>query len=242
MKSVWTVRISRASLARLLALAILEIALVIVRTRPLVFAAVKLARVCEHAQIACVWVLLRRCEVGAPMASEDTGSADGSLTIGDIVQGQNVVNAHLLRLHVEQCEYVDGDDEGMARRDIFACLTCFKKTGKHAGICRPCSIRCHADHDLVELGRKYVKCDCGNQGRLGGVECQMVAGVRHDNPHNRYNHNFEGRFCSCDRPYAASETMYQVRRTTPHGRSPRPTPCTLNCDRRVVPDHAVLWV
>ncbi len=27
---------------------------------------------------------------------------------------------------------------------------------------------------------------------------------------NKYGHNFEGRFCVCDGPYLASDTMFQV--------------------------------
>ena len=82
-------------------------------------------------------------------------------------------------------------------------------------MCKACSIRCHASHQLVEIGKKYHKCDCGNKALYGDTQCQLIPGQRFDNPHNRYNHNFEGRYCACDKTYdemTQTDTMYQVRR------------------------------
>jgi len=52
------------------------------------------------------------------------------------------------------------------------------------------------DHELVELfPKRNFKCDCGT-ARLGGAACKLDAKPRNTlNEHNRYDHNYEGRFC-----------------------------------------------
>ncbi|KAG0716404.1 putative E3 ubiquitin-protein ligase UBR7 [Chionoecetes opilio] len=85
-----------------------------------------------------------------------------------------------------QCTYDKGN---MKRQALYACMTCSPTEGDNllAGVCLACSYHCHEDHDLVEL---YTKRQ---------VEKLPV------NPENKYNHNFRGKYCTCQRPYPDPE-------------------------------------
>ncbi|KAG5460832.1 MAG: hypothetical protein BJ554DRAFT_7072, partial [Olpidium bornovanus] len=96
------------------------------------------------------------------------------------------------------------------------------------GFCYACSISCHADHQVIELSTKrHFRCDCGTS-RSANTECTLLSpeDERHK-PHqgkrggagnvvanvgNSYDHNFDGRYCWCDRPYIPEtdgSTMFQ---------------------------------
>eukprot|EP00043_Microstomoeca_roanoka_P007988 m.76998 g.76998 ORF g.76998 m.76998 type:complete len:442 (+) comp14052_c0_seq1:41-1366(+) len=93
-----------------------------------------------------------------------------------------------------------GDAEYQRRQSLFACLTCYQETGVYAGICLGCRHNCHTGHEIVELytKRNFV-CDCGTS-RTGKRLCRLKPGkVAHEG--NKYNHNFQGLFCHCHRPY-----------------------------------------
>ena len=47
---------------------------------------------------------------------------------------------------------------------------------------------------------RLFRCDCGTPGRLPG-SCKLKPPPAEDNVQNRYNHNFVGRYCSCDGTY-----------------------------------------
>ncbi|KAK5137136.1 hypothetical protein LTR08_000641 [Meristemomyces frigidus] len=119
---------------------------------------------------------------------------------------------------------------GPLRQAVLACLTCTPPPASPhqqftpAGICYSCSISCHGAHDLVELftKRDFV-CDCGTT-RMGngGTPCSLrvsaetgrKGGVRGEEARagNRYNWNFEGRFCGCGERYdpeVEKGTMFQ---------------------------------
>lgn len=119
---------------------------------------------------------------------------------------------------------------GPLRQTIFACLTCSpppaSRLQQHtpAGICYSCSISCHGEHTLVELftKRDFV-CDCGTT-RLSnsGTPCAlrhnaqtgMKGGVVGEEARqgNKYNQNFEGKFCGCGEEYDPEKekgTMFQ---------------------------------
>ena len=104
---------------------------------------------------------------------------------------------------------------GPLRQAVYACLTCspIPADSQRGGICYSCSIQCHGSHNLVELfcKRDFV-CDCGTT-RLGPTPCSLrKVALRTPDNHNEYNHNFEGRFCSCDQVYdvdAEDGTMFQ---------------------------------
>ncbi|KAK1067039.1 hypothetical protein LTR12_010690 [Friedmanniomyces endolithicus] len=119
---------------------------------------------------------------------------------------------------------------GPLRQSVFACLTCTPPPASPyqqftpAGVCYSCSISCHGEHTLVELFTKRdFECDCGTTrlevsgtpcalrhnaatGRKGGV----VGELARDG--NKYNHNYEGKFCGCGEEYDPEKekgTMFQ---------------------------------
>ncbi|EMC95951.1 hypothetical protein BAUCODRAFT_510329 [Baudoinia panamericana UAMH 10762] len=119
---------------------------------------------------------------------------------------------------------------GPLRQSVFACLTCTPPPAsphQHftpAGVCYSCSISCHGDHNLVELfSKRDFVCDCGTT-RL--ASCGTPCSLRHNavtgrkggvvgeeaREGNRYNHNFQGRFCGCGEEYDPERekgTMFQ---------------------------------
>ncbi|KAK5124421.1 hypothetical protein LTR85_001638 [Meristemomyces frigidus] len=119
---------------------------------------------------------------------------------------------------------------GPLRQSVFACLTCTPPPASPhqqftpAGVCYSCSISCHGEHNLVELfAKRHFVCDCGTTrmsnsgtpcslrlnpetGRKGGVTGEEA---RQD---NKYNQNFEGKFCGCGEEYDPEKekgTMFQ---------------------------------
>ncbi|KAL4938747.1 putative zinc finger in N-recognin-domain-containing protein, partial [Aspergillus oleicola] len=117
---------------------------------------------------------------------------------------------------------------GPLRQSLFACLTCNPppKTSNAsytaAGVCYSCSIVCHGEHTLVELfNKRNFVCDCGTTRIVAETPCTLRAdpktgakGVKSEQPHpgNRYNGNFQNKFCGCGEDYNAHEekgTMFQ---------------------------------
>ena len=116
---------------------------------------------------------------------------------------------------------------GPLRQNVFACLTCNPPPASAAqvytpaGICYSCSISCHGDHNLVELfSRRNFTCDCGTT-RMQSSTCTLRSdentgekGARMELPAtiNRYNQNFQNRFCGCGEeydPHTQKGTMFQ---------------------------------
>ncbi|KAI1006168.1 hypothetical protein K3495_g2053 [Podosphaera aphanis] len=117
---------------------------------------------------------------------------------------------------------------GKLRQSIFSCLTCnppppqSKDPYHAAGICYSCSIQCHGEHNLVELfSKRDFECDCGTTRLPETSPCTLRAhpvtnrkGVHADQPAagNKYNQNFQNRFCSCTSVYdpeTQNSTMFQ---------------------------------
>jgi E3 ubiquitin-protein ligase UBR7 len=90
---------------------------------------------------------------------------------------------------------------GYIRQPLYACKTCSidSEENEPAGMCYSCSIACHASHDLFELfPKRGFRCDCGLPGKLGGYACSLMIPAKKiikKNDKNKYNHNFEGRYC-----------------------------------------------
>lgn len=93
-----------------------------------------------------------------------------------------------------------------------------QKKDTMAGICLACSLHCHEGHDLYELYTKRLvytvydvtpphvisrrfRCDCGNSKFPAGQRCNLHPEKTAQNHSNRYNHNFRGLYCVCNRPY-----------------------------------------
>ncbi|KAL4737770.1 putative zinc finger in N-recognin-domain-containing protein [Aspergillus similis] len=117
---------------------------------------------------------------------------------------------------------------GPLRQTLYACLTCNPPPAtpdtpyNAAGVCYSCSISCHGEHTLVELfNKRNFVCDCGTTRIASSTPCTLRSdpntgkkGVRSEKPHpgNRYNRNFQNKFCGCGEDYNAHEekgTMFQ---------------------------------
>ncbi|KAF7195133.1 Protein mlo2 [Pseudocercospora fuligena] len=119
---------------------------------------------------------------------------------------------------------------GPLRQSVYACLTCTPPpASKHqqftpAGVCYSCSISCHGEHNLVELfSKRDFACDCGStRFETSGTPCNLrpnaatgrKGDVKGEEPRqgNRYNQNFEGKFCGCGEEYDPEKekgTMFQ---------------------------------
>lgn len=97
-----------------------------------------------------------------------------------------------------KCTY----EMGALKQQVFACRT------HNVGICYSCAIQCHTKCDLVELFTKRgFTCECGTEKDsnidANNIRCQLRKNTEADIPSstNRYGHNFDGRFCSCDEEY-----------------------------------------
>lgn len=118
---------------------------------------------------------------------------------------------------------------GPLRQSLFACLTCNPPPASPAqvhtpaGVCYSCSISCHGEHTLVELflKRDFV-CDCGTKRLPEHAPCTLQLNgatgrkgdVKGQEPRkgNKYNQNFQGRFCGCGEEYDPEKekgTMFQ---------------------------------
>ncbi|ESP02860.1 hypothetical protein LOTGIDRAFT_212357 [Lottia gigantea] len=102
----------------------------------------------------------------------------------------------------KNCTY----DQGyIPRQALYACSTCAASSGQIAGICLACSYECHEGHDLYELyTKRYFRCDCGNE-KFSDFECKLNNSKGGNNSRNKYNQNFKGLYCSCERPYPDPE-------------------------------------
>ncbi|ODQ66826.1 hypothetical protein NADFUDRAFT_50730 [Nadsonia fulvescens var. elongata DSM 6958] len=151
----------------------------------------------------------------------------GSVTALDYIEEQTLLEreaAEAMPYDPNRCTYVDGP----LRQQVYACLTCQEKSFENhnklkkkksaflSGICYSCSIQCHSSHELVELfvKRDFV-CDCGTTRMPANGGCNIRQNFDSLDPHesdNKYDHNFAGRFCHCDRVYEVENefgTMYQ---------------------------------
>lgn len=97
---------------------------------------------------------------------------------------------------------------------IYACRTCASVAGAPVGVCEPCMLRCHAEHDVHEVGvRRMFRCDCPTD--RCGARCQAQPAGEPDahlpvNGSNAYGHNFEEKWCSCNGAYDKErDTMMQ---------------------------------
>lgn len=108
---------------------------------------------------------------------------------------------------------------GHIRQAVYLCLTC----NVQRGVCAPCSVACHTDHEQVELfPKRGFRCDCPTAAMAGAVHPCALKKKRKggegpeepepENVGNTYGQNFRGDFCRCGRPYDAKkerETMIQ---------------------------------
>ncbi|CAD5205700.1 unnamed protein product [Bursaphelenchus okinawaensis] len=131
-------------------------------------------------------------------------------------EGEEIVTVSQLRAFIEQeegervmngpkdmvCTY---PESYVSRQSVFSCLTCQKESGELAGICFACSENCHEGHELAQLyTKRNFCCDCGNL-KFKDNKCKLFEEKIPKNRRNKYNHNFKGLYCTCDRPYPLPE-------------------------------------
>jgi E3 ubiquitin-protein ligase UBR7 len=127
-------------------------------------------------------------------------------------------NAVLGASDATNCSYANGY---IYRQALFCCVTCMKEAIKEEettttttttdklnkkdfrhGFCLACSYSCHANHEVLELyTKRNFACDCGNSKFSKEQKCKLNPNKEPLNINNKYNHNFEGLYCSCERPY-----------------------------------------
>ena len=54
--------------------------------------------------------------------------------------------------------------------------------------------------------KRAFKCDCGIEAKFPGKKCSLIADKDFaENANNSYNQNFQGKYCTCERPYPDPE-------------------------------------
>jgi len=133
--------------------------------------------------------------------------------IDDEKERNDIANAVLGASDPTNCSYKNGY---VYRQALYFCLTCLNETKEKLtadelksndflhGICLACSYECHANHELLELYTKRdFSCDCGNGkfSKSKTSQCKLDTSKKLLNESNKYNHNFNGVYCTCKRPY-----------------------------------------
>ncbi|CAD5208466.1 unnamed protein product [Bursaphelenchus xylophilus] len=151
--------------------------------------------------------------------AEDSGPVDNFNE-----DGEDVVTLGQLKDAIEQneSERVMNGPKSMVctypenyvpRQSIFSCVTCQEESeGELAGICFACSENCHAGHEVLQLyTKRNFCCDCGNS-KFKNNKCTLFDGKIPKNRRNKYNHNFKGLYCTCDKPYppAPDDPMFKA--------------------------------
>ncbi|CAG2101030.1 unnamed protein product [Medioppia subpectinata] len=136
-----------------------------------------------------------------------------TITMLDVLQEEQDLEADAFAVlggsDDKNCTYLKGY---VSRQALYACNTCQlvattaadADVAQRAAICLACSYRCHDGHDLIELyTKRNFRCDCGND-KFAESNCKLYSksGVNVD---NQYNHNFDGKYCVCLRPYPDPE-------------------------------------
>uniref|UniRef100_A0A023GKE4 Putative e3 ubiquitin-protein ligase ubr7 n=1 Tax=Amblyomma triste TaxID=251400 RepID=A0A023GKE4_AMBTT len=142
----------------------------------------------------------------APSTSIDLHDED-SVTLQDLLDEEQELeedaDAVLGGSDDKNCTY----DKGYVKRQaLYACGTCTGPDAEPAGVCLACSYACHEGHNLYELyTKRNFRCDCGNESFPRSNPCRLCPRKDIRNADNKYNHNFRGRYCTCQRPYPDPE-------------------------------------
>lgn len=139
-------------------------------------------------------------ETGQSSAVMEEIDEDPAVSMVDVLREEEELeadaNAVLGDSDATNCTYLMGY---VPRQALYACLTC--NTSEPSGICLACSYECHDGHELVELyTKRNFKCDCGN-AKFKDFKCKLFQNKADYNVDNRYNQNFKGLYCTCQRPY-----------------------------------------
>ncbi|XP_078042398.1 putative E3 ubiquitin-protein ligase UBR7 [Augochlora pura] len=137
-------------------------------------------------------------------AVEEIADEENSVTMLDVLREEN-------QLEEDACAVLGASDDknctyskGYTRQALYACKTCCPQPIR-AAVCLACSFHCHEGHELVELyTKRHFRCDCGNS-KFEGKKCNLDVTKDSINAENQYNHNFDGLYCVCKRPYPDPE-------------------------------------
>lgn len=137
---------------------------------------------------------------------EDSYSDNTVLSLVDVLEENEQLESDACAVlgasDPERCSYPEGY---VKRQALYSCSTCNPRGGEAAGVCLACSYKCHEGHDLFELyTKRNFRCDCGNS-KFNGLECKLFKEKEEVNATNKYNHNFFGLYCTCERPYPDPE-------------------------------------
>ena len=127
---------------------------------------------------------------------------EDSVTLEEIIENEFLLEEEAKEVQLENWgkESICTFDSGYISQNIYACATCQKMNGNKEtiGVCYGCSLRCHLEHDLYELYTKRdFRCDCGTK-QCGS--CELLEKPNDTvNDRNKYNHNFQGLYCLCDK-------------------------------------------
>jgi len=138
---------------------------------------------------------------------ENEEDEEETVTMGEVLQEEESLEADakavLGNSDDKNCTYHSGGY--MKRQPLYSCLNCIKDEDSNgSGICLACSYHCHEGHELVELyTKRQFRCDCGNSKMDN--ECKLANDKRPENERNKYNQNFKGNYCTCNRPYPDPE-------------------------------------
>ncbi|KAK8757734.1 hypothetical protein V5799_004638 [Amblyomma americanum] len=147
-----------------------------------------------------------KTSASAPSTSIDLHDED-SVTLQDLLDEEQELeddaDAVLGGSDDKNCTY----DQGYVKRQaLYACGTCTGPDAQPAGVCLACSYACHEGHNLYELyTKRNFRCDCGNESFPASNPCRLCPRKDIRNAENKYNHNFQGRYCTCQRPYPDPE-------------------------------------
>ncbi|XP_054154082.1 putative E3 ubiquitin-protein ligase UBR7 [Oppia nitens] len=145
------------------------------------------------------------------VADNDDGNDTETVTMLDVLQEEQDLEENAFAVlggsDDKHCTYLKGY---VNRQALYACKTCQlvatsdTDSEPRAAICLACSYQCHDGHELVELyTKRNYRCDCGNE-KFAENRCKLYPKSGH-NDLNRYNHNFDGLYCVCKRPYPDSD-------------------------------------
>jgi E3 ubiquitin-protein ligase UBR7 len=149
---------------------------------------------------------------------------DDAFSLEEVIQSElenkEIANAVLGASDHTNCSY---DTGYVYRQALYSCLTCKKLNNQSTkpsltieddddddemhGICLACSYECHESHQLVELyTKRSFRCDCGNEkfnrnSNNNKFKCKLQPNKEKLNQLNKYNHNFVGLYCTCNKPY-----------------------------------------
>lgn len=151
---------------------------------------------------------------------------DVTVTADDVLRSQTFSEIEAARLATRYCTYsrasVCFSKYGVKgiTQSIYSCRTCSSNDASFVGVCEPCMLTCHADHDVFELGlRRDFRCDCATVTRVSSAStpCQaqplgMPTSGLPDNS-NIYlplKNWLQNKFCSCSGHYdESSDKMIQ---------------------------------